>query len=432
MRYKQDLTAKFGIEQGFTQFRTKFGWPAQQALGRLRIESERDFAAANAEYFRETAVGGIPFVNQPPVVHGEGNHRSLQGVTRSQYVACLRDTRVRGRSGAVITGDRLLLDFQRDELSRVDEEFEWDPTVFYAESGAAWYLPAPDEDAPLQLPEAFNLLGAHTDFFGHWMCEYLPKYTAAALTGAIPRVPVLIDANMPAAHRQSLELLFPEAEQIVEIAAFRSVLVRRLWVAPDLSYYPLYDAGNGRFEWDAISVAPQRIGPIMEELRRRAASRLPLGAAPGARVFLARKSFRHRRLVNDSEIFAEARRHGFQVVYPEDLSFAEQVRLIQGAREIVSLEGSATFLIQFAAPGTRACILSHPMTEAHSDFHEIFRALDIQMTVLTGPIADSKVGTQHDSNYNIDVGGFSEFLREWLDGQEAVCERHVFGSKHLP
>ena len=41
---------------------------------------------------------------------------------------------------------------------------------------AAWYLPAPDEDAPLQLPEAFNLLGAHTDFFGHWMCEYLPKY----------------------------------------------------------------------------------------------------------------------------------------------------------------------------------------------------------------------------------------------------------------
>ena len=84
-------------------------------------------------------------------------------------------------------------------------------------------------------------------------------------------MPVLIDASMPAAHRQTLEVLFPEQEQIVEIEAFRSVLVQRLWVAPRLSYYPLYDSGTGRFEWDAISVAPHRIAPIMKELRRRAA-----------------------------------------------------------------------------------------------------------------------------------------------------------------
>ena len=208
----------------------------------------------------------------------------------------------------------------------------------------------------------------------------------------------------------------PEQEPIGELEAFRSVLVRRLWVAPDLSYYPLYDAGTGRFEWDAISVAPQRIAPIMEELRRRADARRPLGPAPAARVFLARRSFRHRRLVNDAEIHAEARRNGFQVVYPEDLSFAEQVGLMQRASEIVGLEGSATFLIQFAAPGTRACILSHPMTEPHSDFHEMFRAVGIGMTVLTGPIANFNAGTPHDSNYSIDVGKFSEFLREWLDG----------------
>jgi len=416
MRYKQDLVARFGVEEGFTQFQQKFGWPIRHGLGRLRIESERNFAAVHAEFFRETAVGGIPFVNEPPVVHGEGNHRPVNGVTRSQYVACLRDARVRGRSSAVMAGDTLLLDFQGDELARVDEELEWDPAVFHTEPNVAWYLPAPDEDAPLHLPEAFNLLGAHADFFGHWMCEYLPKYAAAALTGALPHMPVLIDANMPAAHRQTLELLFPEQQQIVEIEAFRSVLVQRLWVAPDVSYYPLYDAGTGRFEWDAISVAPERIAPIMQELRRRADARLPLGPAPAARVFLARRSFRHRRLVNDAEIYAEARRHGFEVVYPEDLSFADQVRLMQGASEIVGPEGSATFLIQFAAPGARTCILSHPMTEPHSDFHEMFRAVGIEMTVMTGPIVNFNVGTPHDSDYRIDVAKFSEFLRDWLDG----------------
>src|SRR5688572_7329430 len=96
MRYKQDLVARMGVEGGFAEFRGKFGWPDQNAPGRLRIESERDFAAANAEYFLETGVGGVRFVNQPPVVHGEGNHRPVNGVTRSQYVACLRNARVRG------------------------------------------------------------------------------------------------------------------------------------------------------------------------------------------------------------------------------------------------------------------------------------------------------------------------------------------------
>ena len=246
-------------------------------------------------------------------------------------------------------------------------------------------------------------------------------------------MPVLIDASMPAAHRQSLELLFPEQEQIVEIEAFRSVLVRRLWVAPDLSYYPLYHAGPGRFEWDAISVAPQRIAPIMEELRRRADARLPRDSGRAARVFLARKSFRHRRVVNDAEIIAEARRHGFQVVYPEELSFAGQVGLMQRASEIVGPEGSATFLIQFAAPGTRVCILSHPMTEPLSDFHEMFRALGIDMTVVTGPIATVHAGDPHDSDYGIDVGKFSEFLREWLKSERGrrggAQPRHTEGAR---
>src|SRR5436190_1693270 len=85
MRYKQDLVARLGVENGYAEFREKLGWPRQRAFDRLRIESERDFAAVNGEYFLETAVAGLPFVNQPPVVHGEGNHRPVNGVTRSQY-----------------------------------------------------------------------------------------------------------------------------------------------------------------------------------------------------------------------------------------------------------------------------------------------------------------------------------------------------------
>ena len=57
------------------------------------------------------------------------------------------------------------------------------------------------------------------------------------------------------------------------------------------------------------------------------------------------------------------------------------------------------------------------MTEPLSDFHEMFRAVGIGMTVLTGPIVNVNAGDPHDADYSIDVAKFSEFLREWLDGR---------------
>jgi capsular polysaccharide biosynthesis protein len=414
MRYKQGLVAANGVDKAYEAFRLKFGWPEKTGTQFLTIVSERDFAAANARRFRETGVAGIEYANPPPRVHGEGNQRSVHGTTRSQYVACLDQARVRGRSAAVVVGESLLLDFQNGELEKVDEEFSWDPSILHWEGRAAWYLPARNENAPLLIPAAFNLLGAHTDFFGHWMCEYLPKYAAALFSGLPPSLPVLIDASMPPSHRRSLELLLPERGPIIEIPAFTSVMAEELWVAPDISYYPLYDSGTGRFQWDAISVSIDRIVPIMEELRRRAENSLPDRRQLSDRVFLSRKPFRHRRLVNDDEIHAEAQARGFAVVYPEDLSFDDQVLLIRGAEEILLLDGSALFLVQFARPGTKICCLCHPMVEALSDMNAIFLALGLEFDVMTGPVDQQSEGDPHDSSYRIDREGFRLFLSGWL------------------
>jgi capsular polysaccharide biosynthesis protein len=422
MRYKQELFATLGAEAGFAAFREKFGWPQQQRLGTLRIRSEREYAAAEGAFFRETAPAGERFVHEPPEVIGEGNHRPVHGTTRSDYVACLPSARVRGRSAAVVAGGQLLLDFQEGERDRLDDELEWDPSIFCVEDGCAGYIEGRDESQPLRLAEAFTLLGAHTDFFGHWMCEYLPKYTSAVLSGALPAVPVLIDAHMPASHRQSLELLFPERGPIIEVEAFRSVLVERLWIAPTPSYMPLHEKRNERFDWDVIAASPARLKPLMRELARRGQCSVPVPKQALRRVFLARKSFRHRKLVNTEAIEAEARQRGFEVVYPEDYPFAGQVGLLREARYIVALEGSATFLIPFAPAGAKVCVLSHPLTDALADFHEMFRANGIEMVVVTGPIASFNAQTPHDSDYAVDPAEFARFVDSWIqhdDGHDA-------------
>jgi capsular polysaccharide biosynthesis protein len=414
MILKKDLVSQLGTEKALIAFRQIFGWPHSGDLCRLPILGERDFAAERGTAFHETAEAGIAFVNDPPPVLGEGCSRPLHGVTRSQYVACLRDARTRGRSGIVLAREYLLLDAQRGELERVDEELSWDPAILHADTDSVIYVPAPNEDDPIRLPVAFNLLGAHSDFFGHWMCEYLPKLGHAVLSGLLPRVPLLIDAHMPASHRRSIELLFPEQGPIIEVPAFASVLVDHLWVAPDVSYYPLYDAGTGRFTWDAIAVAGSRIGPVMADLRARAVTNCTAKPPTASRVFLARKPARHRRLVNYQQIYAEAQSQSFVIVYPEDLTFEEQIALMQGARHIIITEGSAAFLGQFASAGTQICILSHPMNEPMSDFNVMFRELDIALSGIVGPIEQFREDSPHDSSYRIDLDSFKAHLDTWL------------------
>jgi hypothetical protein len=416
MRFKQQLVREHGLAAGFVAFKEKFGLPGTLDLHQARLESERTVAEAAAERFWETAPAGEPFVHAPPRVIGEGNHRPIAGRTRSQYVACLGAASVQGRSSLIALGGRRLLDVQEDEADRLDDELEWDPAIFDHVGRQVWCVEAVDAEHPLQCDEAFTLLGAHTDFFGHWMSEYLVKYSAAKLSARLPDVPVLIDAHMPRAHRESLELLYGASCPIIEVPAFRSVRVGRLWCAPTLSYFPLHEIRNARFSWEAISASPARLTPVVADLHRRLDARAVPPSLAGPRVYFARRGHRHRRLVNADEIERRARVLGCAVVYPEDLSFAQQAALARDAQMIVAPEGSALFLAMFARPGATLCILSHPLTDVLADYNGLFGALQVEVLAVTGPIVRYRASTPHDSDYQIDPVTFDRVVEQLAGG----------------
>lgn len=415
MRFKQRLIAELGLERGYEAFRASVNCVGSAEPRLLPLIGERGFSVSHGLLFAETAKSGEAFVHLPPAVSGEGNHQRVHGASRSQYVACIADARVRGRSAAIVADGSLLLDFQGDELTSLDDELEWDPAVFHAESGQAWYIPPRDDGARLEIAEAFSLLGAHSDFFGHWMCEYLPKYTAALLSGKLgPTVPVLIDAHMPATHRQSLELLFGNGLPIIEVPSFAEVRVRRLWCAPTLMYMPLHEKRNERFSLDSVSASPDHFEPVIREMVRRADIALTKPELPASRIFLARRLFRHRKLVNHERIEAAARERGFQIVYPEDHSFAEQASLLRNSRSVVAAEGSAIFLAFFSSPDTRLLILSHPFTDVLADYNGILGRHGVEIRVLTGPMVHLNRQTAHDSDYEIDPSKLERLLDDWL------------------
>lgn len=210
--------------------------------------------------------------------------------------------------------------------------------------------------------------------------------------------------------------MLPEGVDIIELPAFTTARVRRLWCAPGLMYWGLLEKINERFKWDYVALPPARFAPVIHEMVRRV-DRVLSPASGSERVFLARKPGLHHDLANAAAIEAAAKARGFSLVYPEALDFAEQVRLLRRARFVVAPLGSAPLLLCFATPGTKLCVLSHPYTvEIMVDRTGILSEVGICITVLTGPFVQINVNTPHLSDYEIDETGFSGFLDRWLEG----------------
>jgi capsular polysaccharide biosynthesis protein len=407
MRFKQDLVAEHGLTAGAEIYRATLSKQTVSEIVERDLEGLYDYCRRFAVVFEEITPAGIPFRVEPPPVIGPGNHRPIEGETRAFYVAAVADGRARGRSSLIEAGGRILADVQGDELERIDDEVEFDSAVFHRQDRRVWSIRS-DLRYPRAFKEAVSLLGCRTDFFGDWICETITKYVAASRTGLLPPAPILIDASMPASHRQALEMMLPQPVEIVEIPAFAIVEAERLWVIPSIAHTPFHQVLNARFKWDYATTAPAAFVPVRREMLRRADRALG-PVILRRKLFLARHAFRHRKLVNKDEIEAIAAGHGFAIVYPEDLAFADQVRLFRDASHVVAPEGSAMYLYFFRSDFTRICVLNHPLTDGLVAYEDG----DVDLTVISGPQVGPLKGRSQDMDYEIDPRVFDRFLAEW-------------------
>jgi hypothetical protein len=179
---------------------------------------------------------------------------------------------------------------------------------------------------------------------------------------------------------------------------------------------PFHQKLNERFKWDYLGRILRDFAPVEKEMMRRA-DLVDAPASGPTRVFLARKNFRHRNMINHAEIEAIAASFGFAIVYAEELDFAAQARLLRRAHYVVAPEGSSLFLCVFMGRRAKLCILNHQQTEglvlyagrAGPDFDR-----EIELTIITGPEAGERSGRSQDMNYAIDPEVFYDFLVEWF------------------
>jgi Glycosyltransferase 61 len=410
---KKDLKRERASE-AFGEYRRVLGFDETVALQETTASCMNAAAPVRAKFYLESDAGGQTFVNRAPKVLGEGNHRDLSGVSRASYVACFENARVWSFSASIELDDAVVFDFESWELAQVEDDLWLDPRVFHSEGQKIWYVKAPRRQPDRHIARAFMLTGVHTQAFGHWIWEYLPKYASALNAGCLPPLAVLIDKDMPPSHREGLVRMLAPGHEIVEIETGACVRVDELWCAPALFYMPLFERMDDDYRADIIASPVSRFLPAIARMSAGFSNSRPTERREG-RLYFARRDDQHRRLLNRVEIEAIARSRGFEIIYPETLSLAEQVHLVRSAGYIMGPEGSSGFLGYYALPETKYAILNHTYTALLPTLTAVLEGLGLEVTVITGPIVKRHEGWIHFSHYTIPPETFESFLNSWLD-----------------
>jgi len=71
----------------------------------------------------------------------------------------------------------------------------------------------------------------------------------------------------------------------------------------------------------------------------------------GAFIYLSRQKQKHRKIANEYEVQNLLQKHGFSTVFPEEISFEEQVDIARKAKILFGPQGSAFTLQIFMPPG---------------------------------------------------------------------------------
>lgn len=126
------------------------------------------------------------------------------------------------------------------------------------------------------------------------------------------------------------------------------------------------------------------------------------------RVFLARKGFL--RSYNQKEVYEVLYHYGFKEVYFEELSFSEQVNIMQKAEMIVGPTGASWTNLIFARKGARAlCWMAEEAGEL-SCFSNLAKFVGIQMRYMTYRANTDNTREIYYRSYSIDV----EAVRLWV------------------
>jgi hypothetical protein len=245
-----------------------------------------------------------------------------------------------------------LYHFGRDQLF---EEIHGHVSIKPRDRMLARFIGEPVEDP---IPAGISLVGSATSNYVHWLTETAPKLALFDELDAYPDIPYILDDGLHPNILESVRLLNSRGREIVTVERGKLLTVQRLVAISPVAYVP-FDFKQGlKLEKGDIDPGFALYSPEgLNLVRSKLVNQLGELDAPRRRLYL-RRGAKSRQMVNSAEVEALMQELGFDIVEPETLNFAEQVRVFSQAEMIVGQGGAAFGNIMFAPPGCHVVVLS--------------------------------------------------------------------------
>ncbi len=282
-----------------------------------------------------------------------------------------------GNSGALVLGGKIVtesaFDMRRLALS------------------PAWRMPA------FMLPK--NKTGLYTSVFHqpwaatsnyHWFFDCLPRVYALAHFLKEP-ITLVMPEGAPAFQRETMEFVLKDFQN------FRIEYIgsQEKWECADF-IFPSFVAGH------VSGYLPPVVSGFLRDKIFTGYSVEP--KSPERKIYISRSRSAKRRITNEAELLPILARFGFEVVFPEELSYRQQVQLFSETRVIVGAHGAGftnTFFCQ------NATILElHPETAIKPHYFLLCKGLDLEYHYLIGSQSDEKL------DFTVPKEAFEEKLKE--------------------
>jgi len=307
------------------------------------------------------------------------------------YACTLRDATIFHRSNIVLMPDGAALnDTAADPEYGRFISFEQDAAAVDQANGRILLDVSPFQVAALDA--GVMLSGSASQHYGHWVGEYLSRLHYLQRHPRFAELPIIVDSDMPVQHLEFLRQLVPN--RFVEIPAGGALQCRELIVAGQTTFIPV-DLTRDH------EVPPEKQGGFsvdcIQALRTRIEASLPPPATRERKLYLSRQGRGGRRPLNEDQIAAYLEAKGFEIVFTEDMSFEEQVRLFQAAKVIVAPNGSAVLNVFFASTDVTLFILSQRGLFNWGTYYGVMRELGYDMTFVLG---DEEFPAKH-ANYRV-------------------------------
>lgn len=261
-------------------------------------------------------------------------------------------------------------------------------------------------------PAGLMLFGAGAYNWYHWLIDALPAaYLAERLSTDFAEYPLVIphEIAQQATFRESLELFRNDREIITihkGLHQFGKLLTVDGIVREPMNMLPGYYPSPEDYAFN---------GNCLRAYRDTILARLQIEPNRyGDRIFLARKS--KNRNYNSNEIVEISKKYGFQTIYPEHMSFREQVESFSRAAFVIGPSGAAFANTLFCQPGTRLLSWVIPQHKGFCSFTNIAQTVGAELRYLFAT-PDRPVKSTFDAffaGYRIDSVEFEAALRNAL------------------